>query len=244
MLHFKSKSVSKPKSGNTDEENEDNILEPVESGKILKLAISDGATESSFSKEWSSLLVNGFNTEPFTKDNFTQSINRISEEWLAKTSSVDLPWYAQQKAELGSFATFLGLTVNLQKKEIEAIAVGDCTLFLIRKDKLAFSFPIQSYEQFGNTPTLISSNEKYRTDLSSMIEHKRDKVKSKDVLLIATDAIAAWIFKELEAEHEPWTLLSNFYNEDFKNFDEWLSSVRGSGEMKNDDVTLMIVKFD
>ena len=57
MLKCNFKSITTQKFGNSIDENEDNILEPSEleinSDTLLKFAVSDGATESSFSKEWS-----------------------------------------------------------------------------------------------------------------------------------------------------------------------------------------------
>ncbi len=57
MLKCNFKSITTPKLGNAVDENEDNILEPSKSeilfDTLIKFAISDGATESSFSKEWS-----------------------------------------------------------------------------------------------------------------------------------------------------------------------------------------------
>ncbi len=75
-------------------------------------------------------------------------------------TAIELPWYAEQKVETGAFATFLGLTIDKGENSFEIIAVGDCTFFQISNNELKFSFPIQSIEDFGNTPNLISTNQK------------------------------------------------------------------------------------
>ncbi len=50
-------------------------------------------------------------------------------------NAIELPWYAEQKAETGAFATFLGLTINREESIYNVVAIGDCTLFQIRNDE-------------------------------------------------------------------------------------------------------------
>lgn len=250
MLKCKFKSITTPKLGNAVDENEDNILEPSKSeiqfDTLIKFAISDGATESSFSKEWSDLLVSGYKDKLFDKDYLSTTIKKISETWNSIISGIELPWYAQQKAETGAFATFLGLTINREENIYKAVAIGDCNLFQIRNSELVYSFPILTFEQFGNTPQLISSNSKYRKNLEEMVEYTEYKIQPHDMILIATDAIAAWILKKKEAGEKPWQGLLTLLNyEDYKtDFTNWLNNKRKEEEIKNDDVTLVLINFE
>lgn len=250
MLKCNYKSITTSKLGNSENENEDNILEPSKSeiqfDTLIKFAISDGATESSFSKEWSDLLVSGYNDKLFAKEHLPTTIKNISETWLSIVSRIDLPWYAQQKVETGAFATFLGLTINREKNIYKAVAIGDCTLFQIRDNELIYSFPILTFEQFGNTPQLISSNSKYQKNLEEMVEYTEYKIEPYDFILLATDAIAAWIFMKKEAGEKPWQALSTLLNyENYKtDFTNWLNNERKEGEIKNDDVTLLVISFE
>lgn len=244
MLKCTSNSISTQKFGNSFEENEDSILEPNNLDNThLEFAISDGATESSFSKEWADLLVSYYNTKSFDKDNFLETLMKISESWHSMVSTIELPWYAQQKVETGAFATFLGLTVNSACSNFEAIAIGDCTMFHIRNDEFYFSFPIKTIEDFGNTPNLIASNKLYQTDLKNNIAYYNDSIKQNDIIILATDALAAWIFKEKDKGEKPWNHLSNILDNYKADFENWLNNERKANEIKNDDVTLLILKF-
>jgi serine/threonine protein phosphatase PrpC len=250
MLKYDFLSVSLSKLGNSEDENEDSILEAskseVESGTIVRFAISDGATESSFSKEWSKFLVCAYKNKPFDKEHLPETLKSISETWQSEVSSIDLPWYAQQKADIGAFATFLGVTINQEKMSFEAVAIGDCTLFQIRNEELIFSFPISSVEDFGNTPNLFASNWKYQPELEKGVLYCNKDLLPEDILLLATDALSAWIFKHEKIKEKPWNrLISILGMNDYKTFfEEWLSNQRENNEIKNDDVTLLIIKFE
>jgi hypothetical protein len=171
-----------------DDENEDKVLVPslieLESEKEKKFAISDGATESIFSREWSGLLVSCFKDKPFDMVNLPSTINAISKTWYSNISSIDLPWYAQEKLEIGAFATFLGLKLDLKDQVFEAVSIGDCTLFQIRNNEFLKSFPIEKYEEFGNTPALFSTNPKYQTNFEDTVKYLKVNVESGDLLIL------------------------------------------------------------
>lgn len=249
MISCQFKSISLPKFGNSADENEDNILEPskseVETETLVKFAISDGATESSFSKEWSDLLVSAYKDKPFEKTYLPETIKTISKTWQSMATAIDLPWYAQQKAEKGAFATFLGLTINRETSSFEVIAVGDCTLFQIRNNEIVFSFPVTSVEDFNNTPNLIASNNDYQTDLEKNVIYDSGTIQEKDILLLATDAMAVWVLKQKNrSEKVRKLLIEQFEKQDEQNFEEWLNKQRKTNKIKNDDVTLLMIKFE
>ncbi|MEZ4905531.1 MAG: hypothetical protein R2822_29105 [Spirosomataceae bacterium] len=250
MVKCNFKSITTPKLGNAIEENEDNILEPSKSeiqfDTLIRFAISDGATESSFSKEWSDFLVSGYKDKVFDKDSLSDTIKKISETWQSIVSNIELPWYAQQKAQTGALQTFLGVTINREESTYNAIAIGDCSLFQIRNDELIYSFPILNFEQFDSTPKLISSIPKYQKNLEELAEYTAKEIHPNDLIIIATDAIAAWIFKKKETGDKPWQDLSTLLNyEDYKtDFTNWLNNKRREHEIKNDDVTLILINFE
>ena len=247
MLKCSSKSATVPKIGNSVDENEDNILEPsvleIESINLLRFAISDGATESSFSKEWSDLLVSFYKDKSFEKEHILDTLKLVSDTWRSITNNSDLPWYAQQKAEIGSFAAFLGLTINRDEHVYNSVAVGDCTLFHIRDDKLIFAFPIKTFDEFGNTPNLIASNIKYQTKLAETVAYSNGDIQSNDVIILATDALAAWIFKQKDMDEKPWNHLADILENKIR-LETWLNSERQANEIKNDDIAIIFIKLE
>jgi hypothetical protein len=243
-LKYKSHHISVQKSGNSVDENEDALWFPENPGnsKSVNLAIADGATESSFSKEWSSLLVSAYKDKSFDKEHLSETLKDISEEWYSIVNKIVLPWYAQHKVETGAFATFLGLTIYKKENKFEIVAIGDCTLFQIRNEKLVFSFPVSSSKDFGNTPNLFASNPSYQLDLETAVIYCNNLIAPKDIILLATDALAAWIFTQIEANEKPWNQLKAVLRN--KIFEKWLDEQRKTGKMKNDDVTLLIIEFN
>jgi hypothetical protein len=248
MIKCTFKSITTPKFGNSIDENEDNLLEPskseIESDTLVRFAISDGATESSFSREWSDLLVSSYKDKRFGKTYLPDTLKMISDTWQTMVTAIELPWYAQQKAEKGAFATFLGLTINREESNFETVAVGDCTLFQIRNDEAILTFPVIRIEEFGNTPNLIATNLQYQTEFEKIAVYASGSIEPNDYIILATDALAAWIFKQKDAGKKPWNHLSDILENYRSDFENWLNNQRQTNEMKNDDVTLIILKFE
>jgi hypothetical protein len=61
----------------------------------------------------------------------------------------------------------------------------------------------------------------------------------KDTFFMMTDALACWFFEEKEAGRQPWNVLGGFDTQDGMLFSELVASLRSTGALKNDDVTLV-----
>jgi hypothetical protein len=242
--------ISIAKIGNSDYENEDSILVPHfhtnPSDSLIRFAISDGATESSFSKEWSNILAGGYLEMSFEPPELTNTINTLADSWLSKTSVFDLPWFAQEKWQNGAFATFLGITLSLTHQNYESVAIGDCTLFHLRQNTLIHTFPISSSDLFNNTPSLISTNPKYRTDLENTVKYDKGQLLDGDALLLASDALAMWIFNKVTRGEAPWPALDILLKSENSKHDflNWSVDKITNKEMKNDDISLVLINFD
>lgn len=247
MLRCKFKSITLPKLGNSVRENEDNLLSPCNTDDtLLKFAIADGATETSFAKEWSDLLVTYFKDNSFEKDKLHSTLDKATKSWQSLVTAVELPWYAQQKVEIGAFSTFLGLMVNREESNFRSVAIGDCTLFQIRNNELKVSFPVLSANEYGNTPFLLSSNPMYQKGIEVKVKYLEGELIRNDMLILATDALAAWILEGAESGRRPWNGLQCLLGfEDYKiDFQNWLNNKRREREIKNDDATLIILNFE
>lgn len=247
MLTLDIQSITLQKLGNIPYENEDNFLVASElekeSDNISKFAVSDGATESSFSKEWSDLLVSAYKDQKFDEDNLPHTLATISQTWYSIVNEKDLPWYAQQKLEFGAFAAFIGLTINKENSSFNTIAIGDCNLFHIKDNSLIVSFPINKSEDFGNTPFLLASNNKYQIDLNANVKYTQGVLNKNDILILATDALSAWILKDIEKDGKPWKLLDSILSSKRgeMHFNRWVKRKIQDKEIKNDDVTLLLI---
>ncbi len=230
------------KQGNEPSEYED-ASEPSLSGELLSerlsVAISDGATESSFASLWASVLVAAFVNSGLPADErFKKAVNKGARIWRRIVDPKTLPWYAEEKRKRGAFATFLGTCFG-EDGSWEAIAAGDSCLF-VKKPTGVVSFPISDEKEFGSTPPLICSRRSEREMPS--IKSTRGEWSSGDLFFWMTDAAAQWFLHELNAGLFPWEVIASFA--DTETFLAWLSSARGSGIMRNDDVTILMLRVE
>lgn len=227
------------KRGNSQEEYEDAYAISKDNSKI---AISDGATEASFSKEWAQILVNHFVNNP---------VEIITSEWLeelynifnAKVDISKLPWYAQNKIiEQGSYATLTGVYIDIEDESFTFISIGDSCLFLVDENGV-YSFPFRSVEEFNSRPYLISTLKYNNFELNNKVYQKsrHDKFQlGRTRLYLATDALSCWLVKEHCSNREPWKILDELMEQ--SEFINLIDKLRDSGDLKNDDVTLIIVE--
>lgn len=251
MLKDKVFNIIIPKQGNSEQECEDciSIKATKEQNKKLRLrvAIADGATESSFAKEWSNLLTKSFDKFKLPlKETLLNKLSDLRKKQEVLLKDKELPWYAQEKAENGAFSAFLGIRIDLVNHNYEAIAIGDCCLFHIRNEAVINQFPVKSSSEFGNNPYLISSKPNKNAELENyLIEEKGDLIKG-DILFLMSDALAHWFMKNNELNEHPWNILLGLKGktkEERQRFNVWLTEQRASKDIKNDDVVLAIIEL-
>jgi len=246
MLSCTIKSFTCVKAGNSTDENEDSLLAP--SGSFegnIRVAVADGATESSFSLEWADLLVSYYKDFPNFETDFFTLFPDIKGSWLDRIDSANLEWYAQQKLELGAFASFLGADIDLSTKLVKIIAVGDSNFFAFKNGKMIQAFPIERSETFSNTPVLISSELHKNKIEDEFFKKATFEIATGDVLIVATDAISQWILKEIEQENYPINELLDLPDTKIDSwpFQNWLDKLRRLHLIKNDDTTLVLIEI-
>ena len=237
-----------PKAGCTDEEYEDAFYpsDSVDAEKeSFSFAVADGATETSYSKMWAQLLVEGYCNGRLTEPNPAEEILSLQSEWSKMVGSRPLPWYAEEKIRSGAFSSLLGLTIKqghslpaAVEGTWEATAIGDSCLFQIRDDELLRTFPLENSEQFNSRPVLISSNPTYNGNLEEHILNSEGHWQAEDDFYLLTDALACWFFKEVEKDRKPWKFK---YAQDM--FVNRINNLRKKGTLRNDDVTMIHVEI-
>ena len=226
------------KYGNRPDENEDAVLcYPSDVGynqsKGIYCAMTDGATQSSFSQQWASLLVkllvNKVKRYVPNKDTLRIVTLTAQSEWEKYIKKTDLPWHAQEKIKNGAFSTLLWLSIKKNKKnrKIKVIAVGDSNLIIVRDNKKLVAYPIENSQDFGNTPTLLCS----RTNRNSQIN---DRV---------FDKVTLW-----EKGENPSMFIAQLAKEgnldkQQKEFENWIESLRKEKTIRNDDTTLVSIQM-
>lgn len=237
-----------PRRGNSPEEYEDAFADNVPAGRY---ALADGASESPFAAEWAKLLVEDF-VAGFVEDtdrdpgDWTESLDVLQERLDVDLRSRQLPWFAQEKLELGAFATFLGVVLMDSADETfrwQAVAVGDSCLFHTRDTALLKAFPLDRSIEFNNSPQLVASRMSPKTDWRKRSLRTSGSGTSGDRLWMMTDALAQWCLKEHERGRNPWGEMESRFTtaEPELPFAAWIEGLRDMRGLANDDVTLMAI---
>ncbi len=216
--------------------------------EIFRAAVCDGATDSIFSKLWAQLLAQGYGTGKLGSDISAQSIVQEQNEWHDFLSKQQLPWYAEEKAELGAFAALVGLTITSEPKQWNALALGDCCIFQIRNGTCLSAFPITTSAKFSNFPLLLCSVAERNSDVFSNKHTVTDRTwQSGDQFFLMSDTVACWFLSQIETGNEHVVIPALNSVQTLEAFTALVNQARttigadGSVLMRDDDVTVTIL---
>lgn len=242
-----------PKQGHTTSEYEDAFAMSDPETLPFRAAVADGATESAFSGAWARRLTAAFvSSGELGLTELREGFHRISTRG-------HVPWYLEEKTAEGSHAAFAGL--ELQEGRWSAKAVGDCCLFHIRNGERLLSWPLDDPKAFSSTPNLLSSRE---SSAEPLVLETSGSWEHGDRLILATDALAAWILGHGAADgghrladdgHSPahdgrslahvghglagvWHSMAGV---GIVEFGRQVERARDEGSMRNDDVTAIVI---
>ena len=237
------KVFSCPKLGNSLEEYEDAWAHRQTRTPIgIRVAVADGATESSFAKLWAVLLAESYVRSEVTGAEFFARLKPARRLWRRKLAGRPLPWFASEKAEQGAFAAFLGVQIDAHENRWTALAVGDCCLMQVdhvgEEMRVVETFPLQKSSQFTMSPYLIGSRPNGES-LDERIHISKGNIHDGDMLLLATDAVAAWLLKQHEEGRPLWKWLYRRLSTP-ESFAAMVAYGRKKG-LRNDDLTLVRV---
>ena len=228
--------------------------------KYQRYAIADGASTAYLSGLWATILVDGFGSyeDEITNTNFFDLIQTLilDENWNPRLTDYikkredegkPLSWYDEMALQNGAASTLLEISFSLEENKLRdnfsALAIGDSCLFQIRNDELITKFPLNSSADFDNSPLLISSDPKRNLNLQEKIAYlENQSIITGDRFFLMTDALASWFFQEHERGDKPWEIIVERVV-DKSSFTDWIEQLRDNKLMRNDDVTLMILKI-
>ncbi len=243
-----------PKAGCSEEEYEDAYWAPIGNApnpSDIRMAVADGATETSFAALWAKLLVHAYGRGRLASVTFLDQMERMQRLWRRCTQKKALPWYAEEKARMGAFSSLLGVAVlpsaNGQGGEWQVLSAGDSCFFQIRGEERIAAFPISTSKEFTSRPLLLSSLPTGNGNLADVVTYRRGEWQPGDELLLMTDAIACWFLKCWELSADPLDGLRHLRDQqDFEQFVQHQRTDRtddGVYLMKNDDVTLISARL-
>jgi hypothetical protein len=222
--------VAMPKRGHTPDEYEDAYAVSAADAWPLYAAVTDGATEAAFSRYWANVLANGWiNETPSDPEEWGRRLPAWQAQWSAWVANQvrQQAWYAAAKAEQGAFAAFLGLTVYADRTW-QAMSQGDCVVLHLRSGALEEAWPISTPDAFTHRPPLVASRPSAET--GEELIHSTGTWADGDIMLLASDAIGAWLLRTNPAAVLEW---------DAETASSAIRSARSRGDLANDDVTLI-----
>ncbi|WP_254568716.1 protein phosphatase 2C domain-containing protein [Oscillatoria sp. HE19RPO] len=232
-----------PKQGLTEAECEDKSALSSSEGR-LRVAVADGATESLFSDIWAELIVNSYIEKGAELFNIG-SLQSLTQAFLHTASKLILQmpetrhWFMYEKLERGSHATFVAAEFY-NPETMEVLAVGDSCIFWRNEENGNVEMlPELSAEDFGVFPASICSLQKTWQNLESKIVKQEVNLQNGFQVILCTDALACWLVKELKKDLFIWEKL--FKLSDSISFTNFIESLRSQKEIRNDDVTLVLI---
>lgn len=225
-----------PKSGQASSDCEDFIGIDEQFGRF---AVADGATEAFDAQNWAARLAHNWvrSETALTPEAFRTWVAAEGRELHASWNRLTLPWYAEEKAGIGSFAAFVGLELDL-KTEVpswKAIALGDACLLHCRDGALVKSLPVSRSESFNTAPVLVASDPGIYSSSQDSLVIDSGSCENNDVLFLLSDAAADWYLQRFE-QNDFSDLLD--YKDDAA-LTEFIENERLAGKIKNDDIAIM-----
>lgn len=232
VLPVVSRIFARPKAGNAPEEYED-AAAIGDDRWPLRAAVADGATETSYSRTWAEILTEGVAQAGVSA---VERLPTVLPQWQAQWDRdvseqiEDMPWYGAEKAADGAFATLLGISIY-EDNTWKAFSVGDCVLFHLSDDEVESAWPVDDPREFDHRPNLLPSRDGPSVPEPDATEGEWEVG---DAFILATDAAAQWLLRT-----DPAAVLE--FDED--RFRLATDSARGTGGLRNDDSTIVLLEM-
>ena len=211
-------------------------------------AVCDGVSSTIFAGRWAAILAKAVVADaPDVHD------HELLESWLARTRAAwsqaidetQLAWHQKPKMLDGAATTLLWVEIAMldaadgvaKPYRLRAYSIGDCCLFHIRNGQALQSFPIQDSARFEDNPHVIRSVSKRGDALS--FEAMETLCNPGDLLVLATDAVAGWTMRQLEAGAViDWNA---YWNTPLEQWQQWVLGLRQQNQIRYDDSTAVLL---
>ena len=231
---------TRAKDGNAADDNEDSYAAQPDHGLA---AISDGASSSIGAREWSQALTAAFVSvrPPLTGDGLRAFLQDTARAFTSQPFDAGDSWWGEDALRSGAFATFVGLRVLRTANGVawEAAAIGDSIVVHLRSEaagaRLVEGFPLESSAGFAGSPSLVGSVSAQEGHLPAVRIASGTGLRT-DRWLLLTDEVAAWALRRNEVGRPVWLLLLDGSDAEL---DAALTTARRSGELANDDLTVV-----
>ena len=235
-----------------------------------RFAVSDGATTASYSAEWARALCRHAVESPppalrgagceLSEEDVTEDAGRL-RLWLERALEYwtpEVPWERLvrpavfNKAKEGSGASLAGIELLDARADegvrFRAWALGDSCVIQLRGNQVFSSKPMDTSARFSHVPTLLMTAPGYEAKYVRFWQSWESVLAPGDLVLLGTDALCEYILRTFESggggEILAWLndLSSDSGLDGWGRFEDFVGARRKDGQMKNDDVGLIIVE--
>ncbi len=144
-----------------------------------------------------------------------------------------------EKLDRGTHATLAAVEFS-DSETIQILTVGDSCVFWQDGGGIKM-LPELSSEDFGAFPNTICHLPKTWQNLKQKVVNKEIKFRNNLPILLCTDALACWLVKELKEQNDFSVLEKISQFSDSNTFEEFIQGLRERKEIRNDDVTLVVI---
>lgn len=245
---FQSREFHVPKDYETPQYYEDAAAVNAEAGRV---AIADGVSSAVFSGAWAEILTRSVVAMPPNVRDSAQFGVWLAErrkEWAAGINVPSLSYHLLMKLRQvgGGFSTLSWIEVQRDEgaigKDHEYVVhgqgVGDSCVFHVRDGQVLCKWPMRDSAEFEEDPISIGSVNAQR-DQALEFQTFEWKCRAGDLLVLATDAVSAWIYRMLESGEA--INLSDLSQLPDRDLAEYLTALRESHWLKRDDSTIVFV---
>ena len=205
----------------------------------LRFALADGTSPSPQARAWSQILARHACRIGMPRNNdLMRWLSGAHEAWQGRFQRRSKLWTQPDLPELGAAALCL---VELHPAEggfrWSALLQGDVCLFHIRDARTIRRLPMEHSRDFGqNKPCFFSE--------PIALNHQPAQLTANatvgDVLVMASEPLARWIYAQLELGHDPWPELLAL--PDDSAFASLVNRERAASRMRDDDTALMFIR--
>jgi hypothetical protein len=212
--------------------------------QACRFAVADGATEAFDARRWAERLAQNWvqRESTLTLEEFRPWVAAEGRELQESWNGLNLSWYSEEKARAGSFAAFVGVELDLAADlpSWRAIALGDACLLHCRGGALVKGLPLSRSESFNAAPILVASDSTLHESSMQSVVIDSGSCESGDVLLLMSDAAAAWYLKRLENGSGAGNLFDMKCDEELSRF---FDEERLAGRIRNDDLAIIRIEI-
>jgi len=234
-------------------------------------AISDGAGTASYSAEWARALCRqAMDTPPpvfadverATAEGRKEDEDRLRGWWESAVNywGPEVPWERLtsrltmfNKAREGSGATVAGIEIleggGQEGVRFRAWALGDTCVIHLRENKVLASRPMAQADQFNCAPLLLMTRPGFIEIYLRHWQSWESTLVPGDIVLMGTDALSKYLLGAFEtgagSDVLSWLrdLQCESRIEGWRKFGEFVEARRREGQMKNDDVAVVLIKL-